>query len=105
MEKISAGTDPESFDISPDGKRLFVSNEDANTASVIDLETRQIVATVPVGIEPEGVTVRPDGKLVYVTGETSHTVSVIAADALVVATILVGSRQREGLQPRRQRPS
>ena len=57
VEKISAGTDPESFDISPDGKRLFVSNEDANTASVIDLETRQIVATVPVGIEPEGVTV------------------------------------------------
>src|SRR5215208_3798195 len=49
---LPSGDDPESFDLSPDGKRLYVSNEESATASVVDLDTGRITATVPVGAEP-----------------------------------------------------
>lgn len=54
-----------------------MSNEDANTASVADLRTGRVIATLVVGLEPEGVTLSPDGRWVYVTAESSSTVSVI----------------------------
>src|SRR5262249_4628406 len=66
---MPVGTDPEQLAVSKDGTRLFVSNEDAATASVVSLPAGEIVATVKVGGEPEGVEVRPDGAVVYVTSE------------------------------------
>src|SRR5262245_46752045 len=66
---IHAGNDPEQLDISADGTRLYVANEDAAQVSVVELPSGNIVATVKMGDEPEGVTIRPDGKVVYVTSE------------------------------------
>ena len=34
---LPGGSDPETFDISRDGSTLFVSNEDADTASIVDI--------------------------------------------------------------------
>ena len=34
---LPGGSDPENFDISQDGTTLFVSNEDAGTASIVDV--------------------------------------------------------------------
>ena len=34
---LPGGSDPEQFDLSPDGKRLFVANEDAHVATVVDI--------------------------------------------------------------------
>lgn len=34
-----AGSDPEQFAVTPDGKRLYASNEDGGTATAIDLKT------------------------------------------------------------------
>ena len=48
--------------LSPDGKMLYVANEDDNLVTVIDLEGRKVVAEIPVGVEPEGMGVSPDGK-------------------------------------------
>jgi PQQ-dependent catabolism-associated beta-propeller protein len=93
--RLAAGTDPEAFAITPDGRWIYASNEDAGTASAIDRETRQVVATLAVGIEPEGVAVSPDGRWVYVTAETSNTVSVIdTRTRQVVASFLVDVRPR-----------
>src|SRR3972149_6196597 len=79
--------DPGAFDLSPDGRFIYVSNEEAHIASLIDIASRKVVATVKVGVEPEGVAVSPDGKWVYVSRETSHTISVVdAASAEVAAT-------------------
>src|SRR5262249_2173645 len=66
---IHAGNDPEQLAISADGTRLYVANEDAATASVVDVATGNIVQAVKIGDEPEGVAIRPDGKVVYVTSE------------------------------------
>lgn len=77
ITKIDSGSDPEQFDLTRDGKFIFVSNEDANAASLIDLAQKSVIKTFPVGSEPEGVTVSPDGKLIFVTSETTNDIHVI----------------------------
>jgi PQQ-dependent catabolism-associated beta-propeller protein len=95
LARYDAGTDPERFVLSKDGKRLFAANEDAGTATVTDLATNRIRATLVVGVEPEGVAISPDGRWVYVTAETSNTVSVIDTLRLkVVSSMLVDPRPR-----------
>jgi putative membrane protein len=94
--QYDAGTDPEQFAVSNDGRRLFISNEDVGTASIVDTSSGKVISTVVVGIEPEGVTISPDGRWVYVTAETSNTVSVIDTQSNeVVATFMVGARPRD----------
>jgi YVTN family beta-propeller protein len=92
---IHAGADPEQLDVSADGKRLYVANEDAAQVSVVDLATGTVVATVKTGEEPEGVTIRPDGKVVYVTSEDDGAVFAIdTATNRVLGRIPVGHRPR-----------
>jgi PQQ-dependent catabolism-associated beta-propeller protein len=96
VRTIPGGSDPEQFALSPDGSRLYVSNEDAATASVLEPNTGKLVAAVPVGTEPEGVGVSPDGKLVFVTGETSNNITALdAADGKVLFHIAVDKRPRD----------
>jgi YVTN family beta-propeller protein len=92
---IHAGVDPEQLDVSADGTKLFVANEDAAQVSVVDLATGAIVATAAVGSEPEGVTIRPDGKAVYVTSEGDGDVAVVDTTTFkVLKRIPVGHRPR-----------
>lgn len=77
IKTLDSGPDPESFDISPDGKMLYASNEDAATLTVLDLESGKILAKVKVEEEPEGVQVSPDGAEVYVTCEGGSSVFAI----------------------------
>ena len=95
VRQLRSGTDPEQFAITPDGSTIYASNEDAGTASAIDVRTGNVAATAVVGIEPEGVAVSPDGKWVYVTGETSNSVTVLDAHTrAVIANLLVDARPR-----------
>jgi len=93
---LKAGSDPEQFDLSPDGQRLFISNEDAATLSVVSVATGTLEATVHVGTEPEGVRASPDGKWVLVTNETGNSVTIVDAKTLGVRnTMSVGQRPRD----------
>jgi len=93
---LPGGSDPETFDISRDGTRLFVSNEDAHVATIVDIQSGKILATVPVGREPEGVELHPSGGTVWITGETDHNVTVLHTDSgRVVSKIAVGKRPRD----------
>jgi len=90
-----AGSDPEQFDISPDG-RLIVANEDSASATVLDLRSGAIVKKVPVGKEPEGVRVAPGGKYVLVTNESDNSISILDSRTLqVVKSVTVGKRPRD----------
>jgi YVTN family beta-propeller protein len=92
---LSSGQDPETFAVSADDKRIFVSNEETAMATEVDVATGNVVRTIPVGTEPEGVGIRPDGAYVYVTGETSNDVTVASTqNGIVVAHIAVGARPR-----------
>jgi PQQ-dependent catabolism-associated beta-propeller protein len=93
---LPGGSDPEQFDISHDGSRLYISNEDAGTASLVDLKSGTIDTTVRVGAEPEGVRISPDGKLVYVTAESDTSIRVLdAATGGIKARIKVDRRPRD----------
>ena len=93
---LPGGSDPETFDLSADGTRIFVSNEDVDSASFVDVESGTIIRTVPVGREPEGVRLHPDGRTVWVTGETDHDVTVLSTDdGSELARIPVGRRPRD----------
>ena len=95
LRRIPLGAEPEAFDISPDGKTLYVSNEDEGEASFIDAASGKKLNSVKVGKEPEGVKVSADGKTLYVTSEVASLVHVIdTATAKVVKNIKVGKRPR-----------
>jgi YVTN family beta-propeller protein len=95
LRKYKSGDDPESFDVSPDGKTIYVSNEDAAEMSVLDLATAAVRSRVKVGEEPEGVTVRPGGREVYVSCEGSNEIVAIDTASLkVLAHIPTGARPR-----------
>jgi YVTN family beta-propeller protein len=95
VRTLKSGQDPESFDLSPDGRFLFVSNEETAEASVLELQTGRIVRRIPTGAEPEGVTVRPDGRVVYVTSEQEN--QVVAIDAKKFSIL---ARMKTGARPR-----
>ena len=95
LRKLPAGSDPEEFAVSRDGKTLYISNEDVATASVVNVADGKVEQIVRVKKEPEGVAISPDGKHVYVTCETGGEVVVIdTATNKAVAEFAVGGRPR-----------
>src|SRR5207244_7545866 len=68
-----SGIDPEQFAVSPDGRLAVIANEDAASATLLDLPAGRVAATLAVGTEPEGVGITPDGRFAWVTAETSNT--------------------------------
>lgn len=88
-------SDPEQLAISADGRKLYIASEDTGQAVVMDAQTGQQLAVMPVGGEPEGVTLSPDGRWVYMSSEEDHQIAVIdTATDKVVATLDVGQRPR-----------
>lgn len=95
VRRVPLGEEPEAFDVSPDGKTVYVSNEDEGAASFVDAASGKVLQSVKVGKEPEGVKVSADGKTLYVTSEVASLVHVIdVATAKVVKNVKVGKRPR-----------
>jgi YVTN family beta-propeller protein len=95
LRKISAGSDPEEFAVSADGKQLYVSNEDVGTASVLNIESGKVEHIVVVTREPEGAGTSPDGNTFYITCETGGDVFVVDVKAYkVIAHFTVNPRPR-----------
>jgi len=84
--KLNAGSDPEEFALSKDGRQIYISNEDTKSASVINIATGKLQHIIPVGQEPEGVTTTPDGKQFYVTCEAGGDIYVIDAGSYSAVT-------------------
>lgn len=95
VRRVPLGDEPEAFDISPDGKTIYVSNEDEAEASFVDAASGKVLQSIKVGQEPEGVKLSADGKTLYVTSEVASMVHVIdVASAKVVKNVKVGKRPR-----------
>jgi YVTN family beta-propeller protein len=93
---LKSGSDPEQFDVSHDGKQLFIANEDAGTLSIVNIATGSLAKTVLVGKEPEGVRVTPDGHWIVVTSEEGNAISVVDPHSFtVVKSVTVGKRPRD----------
>jgi len=95
LRKIPAGSDPENFALSADGKRIYISNEDAGAASILNISTEKVEHLLLVTREPEGVGVTPGGNAFYVTCETAGDIFVFdAATAKEIARFAVHPRPR-----------
>jgi YVTN family beta-propeller protein len=83
LATIGVGEAPRCIAISPDGKRVYVTNAEDGTVSVIDTKTLSVVTTIP--NQPpyflfgtaNGLAVTPDGKHVYVTVGDLDSITVI----------------------------
>ncbi|MEW6359210.1 MAG: beta-propeller fold lactonase family protein [Planctomycetota bacterium] len=76
---------------SPDGKFVYVTNQTANSISVIDANSKQVTKEIPVGKYPTGITVSPDGKTVFVANTRDHSISYVEpAGAKAIAAVACG---------------
>lgn len=89
----------------PVGPFAYISNQLADTLSVVDLASRSVLTTLAVGDTPFGVAVSPAGDRVYVGNFGSHSVSVIdTAAPRVISQLAVGEYpQALLLDPRGER--
>lgn len=85
--KLSLPGEPYDAKVTPDGRRVYVTQRAGNSVSVIDVATRAIVATIPTALTPRDVAITPDGRLAYVTMAGADLVSVfdVATNAEVAS--------------------
>src|SRR5262249_29582243 len=86
------GSGPDAVAVSPNGTRIYVTNFNSNTVSVINPATNTVIATIPVGSGPEGVVFSPDGTRAYVANSVNNSLSVIDTTTnSVINTVAVGA--------------
>lgn len=73
---IPVGDTPTGVAVSPEGRRVYVTNLEDNTVSVIDTETNDVIDTIDVGSRPNSIALTPNGRA-YVANFGANTVSVI----------------------------
>jgi YVTN family beta-propeller protein len=81
IAEIRVGEEPRSVSITPNGKKVYVTNSRSGTVSVIDTKKRKVLRTFAVGTEPNGCALSPDGKKLFVANTSSDSVSVIDTQA------------------------
>ncbi len=80
---------PSSVTVSPRADRLYVTCQ--TTLNVIDLPSRQMVASAPAGSQPRGSALSKDGRMLYVANSGSGTVGIYDAWSLApIGEIAVG---------------
>src|SRR5438067_7203420 len=67
VAEVRAGASNSLMDLSPDGRRLLVTNSDNGTVTVVDTAARKVLRELKVGDKPEGVTWIGNGPLAAVT--------------------------------------
>lgn len=73
------------------GAKAYVGNFKDNTVSVIDTDSQQLIATVPVAAGPDGIAVGRNDRQVFVSGASVSSLSVIdTASDRIVDTVEVG---------------
>jgi YVTN family beta-propeller protein len=79
---IPVGKRPEAIDLSPDGKEVWTAHSQDGGVSVIDVETKKVVATIPALTKHSNrLKFTPDGKLVLISDAESSQVLVMDVKA------------------------
>jgi YVTN family beta-propeller protein len=65
------------FVISPDGKRAYTANVSTGTISVLDLEHRTLLTTVPVSKTIQRISISRDGRRVFTQDQTAPRIAVL----------------------------
>ena len=91
---IAVGGNPYGMAITPDGKWLYVANQEGY-ASVIETASNQVVGSpITLGKDPSGVAISPNGTRAYVSNYEDGTVSVIdtATRQVIGSPIVIGEQ-------------
>lgn len=99
---IPVGRGAEGFDVSPDGKEIWVANAGDGSVSIIDVAAKAVTQTIPAeATSANRLKFTPNGKFVFIAGQAGAdgaAVTVIdAATRKVTKRITVG-RGAEGIQ-------
>ncbi len=90
-DTVPVGSFPKGIAVSPDGKKVYVTNSWNDNVSVIDTAINTVISSVPVGRFPEGIAINPTGTRAYVTNSLDDNVSIINTKTNdVIATVNVG---------------
>jgi YVTN family beta-propeller protein len=76
-ETVLAGRSPGAMAASSSPGYLFVANPSSSDVSILDIETRRVVAVTPVGSEPSYITITPDNQYALVLNQASGDMAVI----------------------------
>jgi YVTN family beta-propeller protein len=94
---IPVGDDPWGIDITPDGRFVFVANEDSHDVSVIDTNLNVVTDTIflAADADPRDLDITTDGQFAYVTsGDTAGDDAVFVIDVntrTIVDTIVIST--------------
>lgn len=89
--RITAGAGANYLDVSPDGKRVFVANQEEGTVSFIDTARGEVTASVPVGGRPDHIAVNRAGDRIYVAlGGDGAVAEVAVAERRILRRFRVG---------------
>ena len=94
--EIPVGDEPRCVAITPDNKKVYVTNALSGNVYVLDALTYKTLSTIKVGTEPFGCALTLDGKKLYVANLASDDVSVIDSSTDKVTKTITGV----GHQPR-----
>jgi YVTN family beta-propeller protein len=87
---IAGFNGPTGLAVTPDGSRIYVTNNGGTTTSVINTLTDTIADTITVGTLPMQVAMAPDGAKAYVSNVATDSVSVITTASNSVTYTIVG---------------
>ncbi len=92
IKDIAVGSLPKILEVSPDGKRLWVSNWGSNAVSVVDLDSLKEIKRIPVNsAAPRGIALTMDGR-VYVCDFDGSAISIIDAGSLELIKVIKAPR-------------
>ena len=77
VANVAVGHGSEGFDITPDGKQLWVANARDRTISVIDIATRKVIDTIPSTGAANRLKITPDGKYAFVSDMSANELLVV----------------------------
>lgn len=77
---VKVGNGSEGFDVSPDGKEIWVANAQEGTVSIIDVASKKVVDTLKVNVQSANrLKFTPDGGHVLISGLRLENVAVLDA--------------------------
>jgi DNA-binding beta-propeller fold protein YncE len=104
VNSIKVGGKPQQLAVSPDGKYIYITVENAEDGSLVILEDKgngkfSTLLTFPIGPFPRGVAVSPTGAKIFAASSGNNTVSVIGHSSLG-GHFLVGSIENLQSKPK-----
>jgi DNA-binding beta-propeller fold protein YncE len=97
--RLSKGGMPQDIRVSPDGKRFYVADMQADGLFVIDFETFREVGFIPTGMGTHGIYPSRDGRKMYVANRGSHKIHGAKAGPGSVSVVDFASEKVEATWP------